>query len=594
MNKLKYTIYILVFVLIQFSCSDNYLDENPPHLTTADKLYTSLNGYQAGLNGLYSEVRLERAGLGYTANFGTIDLRSALFMFGTDNVATGSNTGTLHKMLNSWGVANGPSYKEFNTYFLWFYETINSANTIINRAEKSEIDWSDVNGINQQKRIIAEACVFRAWGYRHLTYLWGDVPLRTHESTGSNISTDLVREPVANIRRQMITDLLYAAENLPWTPYNSGSMTKGVALTYLAETYLAINKPDSAYYWANKCITEGPYDLLRTKTGQGKTAFISLFQPANINTSNPEILWCLQWAKAVVGGGENIMRHETCLRYETPSWGGGVKLKSIDERGGRGWSRATILKNALLFYYASSKDTDLSKKQIDERGNEFAIGQYFIVTSSDQIVNDKGEPITNSAFKRPWQVGDTVWIATSKVGDAADKTKSGGYNYNLIPSNRGSNNFPYTLKYAFCDPGYPTNTESHQPQIYMRLAETYLLRAEAYIRMGNIPGAVSDINELRNRANAKTVTDSDLGTSLQDQLDYILDERSRELILEEHRRYTLLRMGGENFMYRRIKEHNTIDGGNFTLRDTIFPIPQNVIDANRTLKMSQNPGYPGS
>ena len=46
-------------------------------------------------------------------------------------------------------------------------------------------------------------------------------------------------------------------------------------------------------------------------------------------------------------------------------------------------------------------------------------------------------------------------------------------------------------------------------------------------------------------------------------------------------------MGGEKFMYPRITERNLIDGTNFTLRDTIFPIPQTVIDANRILDMRQ-------
>jgi len=103
--------------------------------------------------------------------------------------------------------------------------------------------------------------------------------------------------------------------------------------------------------------------------------------------------------------------------------------------------------------------------------------------------------------------------------------------------------------------------------------------------------AVSDINELRDRANAKAVTVADLGSSLEERLNFILDERSRELLLEEHRRYTLLRMGGKDFMYPRIKAYNPVDGTNFALRDTIFPIPQTVIDANRTLYMPQNPGY---
>ena len=318
-----------------------------------------------------------------------------------------------------------------------------------------------------------------------------------------------------------------------------------------------------------------------------------MFQPENINNSNPEILWILNWARGVVGGGENIMRHESTLRCNNTSWKGadGLKLAYTEERGGRGWHRMSITKDALLLYYESSKNSNPANKQIDERGNEFAIGQYFILSSTDNLLNN-GEAIMNSTLKRPWAVGDTVWIAAS---DASSKTKSGGFDYNnLSESKPGTNNHPYPLKYAFCDVGFTENTESHFPQIYMRLAETVLLRAEAAIRRGMLDQAVADINVLRNRANAKTITADDLGSTLEDQLNYILDERSRELLLEEHRRYTLLRMGGKQFMYPRITERNLVDGKNFALRDTIFPIPQSVIDANRTLYMPQNPGYAAS
>ncbi|MGB8703457.1 MAG: RagB/SusD family nutrient uptake outer membrane protein, partial [Gillisia sp.] len=165
------------------------------------------------------------------------------------------------------------------------------------------------------------------------------------------------------------------------------------------------------------------------------------------------------------------------------------------------------------------------------------------------------------------------------------------YNFNLLPEGEDNgNDWPYSLKFAYCDPGFPRTTESHQDEIYMRLAETILLRAEAYGRLGNYSAAADDINLLRDRANAKRVTESDFGGNLHDFLNFILDERSRELLEEEQRRYTLLRMGGAEFFYPRVKEFNTIDE-NLTLRDTLFPIPQPVIDANINGDMRQNPGF---
>ena len=135
MKKGKYTLFWGMIVVLGFSsCQNDLLNEEPKHLYTADRLYTSLEGYENGLNGLYAEVRKEFEGMNYTTNFGTVDLRNVLFTVGTDNMATGSNKGNVHRMLNSWGVANHPSYKDFDKYFLWFYETINAANAILDRA----------------------------------------------------------------------------------------------------------------------------------------------------------------------------------------------------------------------------------------------------------------------------------------------------------------------------------------------------------------------------------------------------------------------------------------------------------------------------
>lgn len=72
-----------------------------------------------------------------------------------------------------------------------------------------------------------------------------------------------------------------------------------------------------------------------------------------------------------------------------------------------------------------------------------------------------------------------------------------------------------------------------------RLPETILLRAEVKWRLGDNAGAAADINKLRERAQCGyMVMASDVN------LDLILDERARELVYEEHRWNTLLRMGG--------------------------------------------------
>jgi hypothetical protein len=589
MKKIK-NILLATIIAIGFgACSKDKLIENPPNFTTADVLYTSVDGFEAGLNGLYSLVRNERGGLNHTNGFGTVDLIATINMVGTDNIANGSNTGGLSSIVADWS-KNTSSDPNLDKVFLWLYKTLSASNAIISRAENPDIKW----GPGDKERILAEARTIRAWTYRHLTYLWGDVPLLTEEVTGENISTDLVREKVEVIRRLMIEDLTFASQNLPWLPHKAGRMTRGVAQTYLAETYLAIGKPDSALLWTNECINNGPYRLITARYGgnidKPGVAFMDMFDPSktNIGDGNTEALWVMQWERNSIGGGENLMRHESMMRYPNAKYSSRSGfLTATDARGGRGWSRQAVTKQALLLYNTSS---DIASGKIDERGSEFAIRKYFVLTADDDFSD-----LINTGTKQLWKDGDTVWIATGvtrgNIPDAGMKSKSGAVNFSLLPEgNTGSNDWPHSLKFSYNDPGFPNTTESHQDQIYMRLAETILLRAESKGRLNDLTGAAEDINLLRARANAKLVTVADLGNTTTAFLDYILDERSRELLLEEQRRYTLLRMGGKDFFYRRVNTLNTI-GKNLNLRDTLFAIPQSVIDANLTTKMPQNPGF---
>ncbi|MGB8705556.1 MAG: RagB/SusD family nutrient uptake outer membrane protein, partial [Gillisia sp.] len=225
--KIKSILGAGIAILLLGSCTKDFLQENPPNFTTADGLYSNVDGFEAGINGLYSLVREERDGLKYTGGFGKIDLKSQIYLAGTDNIATGS-TGGLTTIMADWD-KNDPTDSNLNEMFLWLYKVVRSSNQIIHRAETADVNWDD----NTKNRVLAEAHTIRAWAYRHLTYLWGDVPLITEEISGENIQTDLTREKVAVIRQLMIKDLKFGAEHLDWTPYKAGRLTKGVAQTYL-------------------------------------------------------------------------------------------------------------------------------------------------------------------------------------------------------------------------------------------------------------------------------------------------------------------------------------------------------------------------
>ena len=124
---------------------------------------------------------------------------------------------------------------------------------------------------------------------------------------------------------------------------------------------------------------------------------------------------------------------------------------------------------------------------------------------------------------------------------------------------------------------------------FIRLSETILLRAEAKQRSGDKAGAAADINLLRDRAQCTymvTVADMD------DNFNTILDERSRELVYEECRWNTLLRMGG-TIAVDRIKKYAFWPEAqaSLTFNYNLWPIPQTVIDTNKDVKLDQNPGW---
>ncbi len=116
----------------------------------------------------------------------------------------------------------------------------------------------------------------------------------------------------------------------------------------------------------------------------------------------------------------------------------------------------------------------------------------------------------------------------------------------------------------------------------MRLAETYLIRAEAYLQSGNKQKAADDINAVRRRANATPVTPSMVD------IDYILDERARELGPEEFRRITLSRLG---LVYDRVRKYAPIASKSIQPYNALFPIPYSEIEKNVLGKLEQNPGY---
>ncbi|MCG8389379.1 MAG: RagB/SusD family nutrient uptake outer membrane protein, partial [Cytophagales bacterium] len=318
MIKIVRTVSLLFLLAVPLSCSEDFLDQELPHLVSADDLYIDENGFEIGLNGLYALARTERSGITSTNNptGSSNNLMSSMMMAGTD-IIYANRPWNAERFLNDWGalVLGGDAAIYFREVWEWLYETINTANTLINRGEEfiAGIPGDDADQLARFNRIIAEARTIRAWAYRHLTFLYGDVPMPLEESTGINFRVDWEREPVETIRAQMKEDFEFGIAHLPEDHISNGKIVRAVAQHYLAELLIIEGDFEEAINTALAAIN-GPKQLVTTRYGVNSsgpgTPFSDMFLDGNSNPSegNTEALWVFQNGFEVEGGqGHNIM-----------------------------------------------------------------------------------------------------------------------------------------------------------------------------------------------------------------------------------------------------------------------------------------------
>jgi hypothetical protein len=565
----KISIYTLFTALAlgMAGCRNDFLTEQPKAIIAPDNLYVNRQGFESGLYGIYNLWRAERKGINGASN----DMAITAAVIGVDNAYSLRPAGNApEQVFNDFGIRLNPADAYVRRLWEWLYQTVNAANTLIDRSENPAIVWTDA----QKKQIVGEAKLLRAWAYRHLSYLYGAVPLNLSESKGSTIRTDWDRASVAEVRKAMEKDLLDAEAGMADLPVVEGRASKVVAQHYLAELYLAMGDFQKARDKAQAVIGNPNYRLVTARYGtnatQPGTPFTDMFLDRNSNRSqgNTEALWVIQNEYLSTGGDANIMRRWWVNRYNEIRVGNPARtpITFTVETGGRGLGRFATTKYAFNVYQPN-----------DHRGSPFAWRLFYLMNNPASLPTNANINTVATCATPGYRTGPTG----GRLGDTVRLS----INCNEpAPNATTASNWPSIRKWDWAptDPADVQNSSNYNDQVYLRLAETYLILAEAQFRLNDLAGAAATLNIIRTRSNATPITPAQVT------LDFILDERSRELITEEHRRYTLLRTGT---WFARTKQYNLHASQFITLRDTILPIPQSVIDANLTKPMPQNPGY---
>jgi hypothetical protein len=518
-----------------------------------------------------------------------------------------------------------------NLGYFWgeTYTGIKSANTVISYIDR-------VDGLKEETKneYLGRAYFHRSFRYLQLVFMFKDVPF----------VSKIIDQPKFDYRstsrkailEKMVEDMEFAVQ---WVPEQKdmeliGMINKGACRMLLTKLYLATGQWDKAIQQTDILINESGYELMQNNFG----TFIEPFNKEAWHVKR-NVIWDLHRAENKLIGANK----ETILGM--PNRGMGSSNSFIAFLTMRGWqplwNYTSIMtpdgKTALQSYARSNANynTLYDYNRALGRGVGYIRGTHHALNGMWAIngIDDKGD------LRHNVESGNWVVIDSLKVND-----KSSAHFGQYVQKSwctdtiRSWCGFPHYKLYLqdfaseenlnssqFNGAQSSSTTEGNADWYCYRLAETYLLRAEAKFYKGDIPGATMDVNKIRERAQCEQMfTNVSIGD--------IMDERARELYMEEWRYLELSRVSyclalsgksdewgnvynidsydkqegtdpnGGSYWYQRIVHYNDFynKNPNLTVKNRAYtmdkhnlymPIPQSAIDANRDAKLRQNYGY---
>ena len=563
---MKAKVIILSFFMVVFynqSC-DSFLEEELVSDVSASSYYTTEQGFEDAVRAVYSWMK---------PFFGP-ERGFTMTIFGTD-VHTNGADGS-HKAINRYDGELSPSQEIVRDTWEDFYKGINQANAVVNRSEGAQI--SDELKILR----IAEARFLRAFYYFVLTRFYGNIHLTLEETAGVELEAN--RTPAAQIYSEAIVpDFEFAIANLPDEQVDYGRATKPAAefllakalLTRSYQPYAEANDAERAESLITSVIDNYGFELL--------SDFAELWDIEN--EQNSEVIWSVQNSKQQVDEGSDEDGHRGHLYFLMEY----DKLPGMtrDVANGRPWKRFKPTAFLLgLWDRGIDSRYDKSYKHAWLSNNE---GNIPVWTQAEA---DAGYVDAGLVGQPKFAEGDTAVFIPGPGQDAAwDVDRQNSTRYMVITADEYTEKLYPTLN-KWIDPTRPNrqHTQGQRDYVIARLADAFLIRAEARLQQENLQGAADDINVIRSRAAWPGMETAMEITAGEVDIDFILDERARELDGEGHRWWDLARTGK---LIERVRLYNPQAAPNIQDFHIYRPIPQEQIDRT-TGGYEQNCGYPGA
>jgi len=592
--------YILSFILILglFGCEE-FLEEEFLSGENSESIVSSEETFESLINAAYVSLR---AWYGKENSWDLTEAGTDLYTWGLDNRSQGFCTYATF--------TTAEEQERMGAMWRELYKALNTCNIILARID--EVPYEST-ALKEQRR--AEVSFLRAHYLWLISEIWGGVHFSTEPSQEAVKTAN--RTPVETFQAQILEDLEYAASVLPDEAGTAdyGRATKPAAEAMLARVHLYMENYSEASSYAQSVINNYNFALLDD--------WSQIWDIENIK--NEEIIWAVNYSDDPVftqagftdvngdlyntagiiqreGGHTGHVMWE--IRYENLGWG---LIRDLEN--GRGFQRWAPTK----FFI------DLYDETVDERFYK-SFKNVWKANSLDAtpkwrpfvFVDGERMQLDRELWAQPmFEIGDTAIVFYKNPVPESEKGKfsendifyihpTKGYimidiNDMYLPDGRLNDNvinrqfyFPITKKYQ--DPTRPqlSTAFSKRDAYVFRISEMYLIAAEAEMMQGNMSEALSFINELRRARSVEGREDDMMVTADVLDIDFILDERARELATEFQRFFDLKRTGK---LVERVRAYNHDAAPNIQEYHALRFIPQSQIDAMLDGANYQNPGY---